>query len=421
MIKKTFEKVDEELFIETLDNGITVYMYPTKKTKNFYLSISVKYGACVEKYKVGNKVFDIIPGSAHFLEHKVMALSENVEISKKINELGSLANAWTSYRGTNYNIFGSINIKENLRILLELFYHPDITDESVEKEKGIIGEEIDMYKDNIDRNMYDHLYKNLFNNSFMRNTVVGERSDIEKITKESLMTVYNNFYIPKNTFIIVTGDFDTKEIIEEIKEYLSHLDLPNKEIPKIIKEKDDKKVSVPYEEITKNTEDVRVKLGIKIPRKNFAIKDNDLLRIYLNIIMSNNFSATSELFEKYKNENIVISIGSGINIIDDYVIIGISAFTNDGNLFIERIKKDINKLKLTKSDFERKKKLYLKGYICDFDNIEDVEYIICESIMLDEGLSYNDYSRINNMTYEEANKILKSFEFDNISIIRTVK
>lgn len=421
MIKKTFEKVDEELFIETLDNGITVYMYPTKKTKNFYLSISVKYGACTEKYKVGNKVFDIIPGSAHFLEHKVMALSENVEISKKINELGSLANAWTSYRGTNYNIFGSINIKENLRILLELFYHPDITDESVEKEKGIIGEEIDMYKDNIDRNMYDHLYKNLFNNSFMRNTVVGERSDIEKITKESLMTVYNNFYIPKNTFIIVTGDFDTKEIIEEIKEYLSHLDLPNKEIPKIIKEKDDKKVSVPYEEITKDTEDVRVKLGIKIPRKNFAIKDNDLLRIYLNIIMSNNFSATSELFEKYKNENIVISIGSGINIIEDYVIIGISAFTNDGNLFIERIKKDINKLKLTKSDFERKKKIYLKGYICDFDNIEDVEYIICESIMLDEGLSYNDYSRINNMTYEEANKILKSFEFDNISIIRTVK
>ena len=137
--------------------------------------------------------------------------------------------------------------------------------------------------------------------------------------------------------------------------------------------------------------------------------------------MSNNFSATSELFEKYKNENIVISIGSGINIIDDYVIIGISAFTNDGNLFIERIKKDINKLKLTKSDFERKKKIYLKGYICDFDNIEDVEYIICESILLDEGLSYNDYSRINNMTYEEANKILKSFEFDNISIIRTVK
>ena len=113
MKKKIFEKVDEELYIETLDNGITVYMYPTKKTKNFYLSISVKYGACVEQYKIGNKIYDIIPGTAHFLEHKVMALSENIEISKRINELGSLANAWTSYRGTNYNIFGSINIIDN--------------------------------------------------------------------------------------------------------------------------------------------------------------------------------------------------------------------------------------------------------------------------------------------------------------------
>ena len=278
-----------------------------------------------------------------------------------------------------------------------------------------------MYKDNIDRLMYDHLYNNLFNDSFMKHTVVGERSDIEKITKDSLMTIYNNFYIPKNTFIIVTGDFDTNEILEEIKEYISHLELPNKEIPKIIKKKDDEKVSIPYEEITKNAENVRVKIGIKIPRSNFNIEDNTLLRLYLNIILSNNFSATSELFEKYKNENIVISMSGGINIIDDYVIIGISAFTNDGNLFIERIKKDVNKLKLTKSDFERKKKLYLKGYICDFDNIEDIEYIICESIIMDEGLDYNEYSKINDMTFEKANEVLKSLEFDNISIVKTIK
>ena len=107
-----------------------------------------------------------------------------------------------------------------------------------------------------------------------------------------------------------------------------------------------------------------MKIGTKIPRSNFNIEDNTLLRLYLNIILSNNFSATSELFEKYKNENIVISMSGGINIIDDYVVLCCSAFTNDGNLFIERIKKDVNKLKLTKSDFERKKKLYLKGYIC---------------------------------------------------------
>ena len=81
MKKKTFEKVDESIYVDKLKNGIEVYLYPTKKTKNFYITISVKYGAGVTKYKVGNKTVNVIPGSAHFLEHKVMALSANPKIS----------------------------------------------------------------------------------------------------------------------------------------------------------------------------------------------------------------------------------------------------------------------------------------------------------------------------------------------------
>ena len=82
---KTFKKVDEKVYIEKLDNGLEVYLYKTDKTKNFYITISVKYGARITKYKVGNRVVDVIPGSAHFLEHKVMALSENKEIINKIS------------------------------------------------------------------------------------------------------------------------------------------------------------------------------------------------------------------------------------------------------------------------------------------------------------------------------------------------
>ena len=134
MIKKTYEKVNEDIYIEKLKNGIEVYLYKTDKTKNFYITISVKYGASVTKYKVGKRVVDVIPGSAHFLEHKVMALSENPEISKRINDLGSLANAWTSYDGTNYNIFGSINLIENLKLLLDIFYNTDINEKNVSEE-----------------------------------------------------------------------------------------------------------------------------------------------------------------------------------------------------------------------------------------------------------------------------------------------
>ena len=418
---KTFKKVDEKVYTEKLDNGLEVYLYKTDKTKNFYITISVKYGARITKYKVGNRVVDVIPGSAHFLEHKVMALSENKEISKRINDLGSLANAWTSYYGTNYNIFGSINLIENLKLLLDIFYNTNITEKSVEEEKGIIGEEIDMYKDQIDSLMYTKLFDNLFNKSYCKHTVVGEREDIEKITAKSLNNVYNDYYVPNNTFIVVTGNFDTKEVMTTIKEYMKKLNQKPKELPKRIKEKEVETVSIPYEEIKKDMENTRVKYAIKMKKNIFGIKDDNILKDYLGIILSNNFSATSELFERYKDNEIVIGMNYGINVIDDYLIININALTNDGNKFIENIEKDIKKLKLNKEEFERKKKKYLKSYILDFDNIEDVEYLISLSLMMDGKIDYNEYDKLVNLNYKEANRIMKLINYDNVSVIRTIK
>ncbi len=421
MIKKTFEKVNESIYYEKLDNGLEVYLYPTNKTKNFYITISVKYGARVTKYKLNNKTYDVIPGSAHFLEHKVMALSENKEISERINNLGSLANAWTNYRGTNYNIFGSINLKENLRLLLDIFYNTNINEKCVNEEKGIIGEEIDMYKDQIGSLMSMHLLNNLFSTSYIKNTVVGERSDIEKITAKSLNKIYDDYYVPNNTFIIVTGNFDQDDIMNEIKTYISKLKLKKKELPKIVKSREKDTVCVAYEEIDKKTDEIRVNYAIKMNKKVFGYKDDTLLRYYISMILSSNFSATSPLFEKYKNNDIVIDMSTNANIIDNHVVIVVKALCNDANKFLDNISKDIKKLNLEEDMFERKKKLFLKSYILDFDNIEDVEYNICTSIIYDGKVNYNEYSYINNMKYTEAKRILNLFNFDNVSIIRTIK
>lgn len=418
---KTFKKVDEKVYTEKLDNGLEVYLYKTDKTKNFYITISVKYGARITKYKVGKKVVDVIPGSAHFLEHKVMALSENKEISKRINDLGSLANAWTSYYGTNYNIFGSINLIENLKLLLDIFYNTNINEKSVNEEKGIIGEEIDMYQDQIDSLMYSKLFDNLFTKSYSKHTVVGEREDIAKITAKSLNEIYNDYYVPNNTFIIVTGNFDTEEVMNTIKDYMKNIKVKPKELPKRIKEREKEIVCIPYEEIKKDMENTRVKYAIKMKKKIFGIKDDNILKDYLGLILSNNFSATSELFERYKDNDIVIGMSYGVSIIDDYLIININALTNDGNKFIENIKEDIKKLKLNEEEFERKKKKYLKSYILDFDNIEDVEYLLSLSLMMDNKIDYNEYDKLIALNYKEASRIMKLINFDYTSIIRTIK
>lgn len=421
MKTKEFKKVNEKVYMGKLDNGLEVYLYKTDKTKNFYITISVKYGARITKYKINNKIVDIIPGSAHFLEHKVMALSENKEISKRINELGSLANAWTSYYGTNYNIFGSINLIENLKILLDIFYNPNITEKSVEEEKGIIGEEIDMYKDQIESLMYNHLFDNLFTNAYCKNTVVGERKDIEKITAKDLNNIYNDFYTPNNTFIVVTGNFDENEVINTIKDYISKLKLSKKEVPKRIKEKEKDSVPVPYEEIQKSMENIRLIYSLKMKKKTFGIKDDNILKDYLGIILSSNLSASSEIFERYKNNDIVYGMNYGVTTIDDYLILNINALTNDSNKFLENISQDIKNLKLSKEEFERKKKKYLKSYILDFDNIEDVEYIISTSLMMDNKIDFNEYDKIANLNYDEVVRVMKLIDNTNIAIVRTSK
>lgn len=422
---KTFSKVDEKIYYEKLDNGLEVYLYPTNKTKNFYITISVKYGANVTKYKNEKETIEVIPGSAHFLEHKVMALSENEEISKRINDLGSLANAWTSYYGTNYNIFGSINLRENLKLLLDIFYNTNINEKNVEEEKGIIGEEIDMYKDQLDGLLSQKLFNNLFHESYVKNTVLGERSDIEKITAKHLNQIYKDFYATNNTFIVVCGDFDENEVLEDIKEYMKKVKVKKTPVPKRIKKKDLPTVSALYEEFDKKVSNPRVKYAIKIDKSLFGIKDETILKYYVGLILSTNLSVTSKLFEKYKNNGIVISMSFGVNVIDDYLIISVSALCKDEQKFIENIEKDIKTLVIEKEEFERKKKSILKNVIIDFDSIEEIEYNITTSLMMDGEIDFDIYNSVNNMEYDMCQNvidtIISNINTNNISIIKTIK
>ena len=418
MKKYTFEKVDESIYKETLDNGLEIYMYPTKKTKNFYITISVKYGSRVLKYEVGNEENEVIPGSAHFLEHKVMAISENERFSSKLKELGSFANAWTNSYGTNYNLFGSKDIYENIRILLDIFYNTNINDKNVDEEKGIIGEEIDMYKDRINVHMHELMFKNLFSKSYVRNTTVGERKDIEKITSNSLNKIYNDFYIPNNTFIIVCGDFDTKECLNVIKKEINKYKPIKKEIPSLITEKEPIEVNKKYEEIIKDVESEKVRIGFKIKKDLLGINDDNILRYYLDIILSCYISPTSKLFEKYKMNELFFGGGYNVSIVDDYLVLCVTAECKDADKFIKQVLKDIKNIKITKEDFERKKKIYLKAYITDFDSIEDIEYNICMSLFIDGYINYKEYSDIINLNYEDACKIISKLNFDNYCIIK---
>ena len=163
MKKIILNNLDEFVYEEKLSNGVRVYLYPTDKTKNFYITVSVKYGGKIKEYSLnGKKPHKIIPGTAHFLEHKVMNFTNRKKVLDKINELGLYANAYTSFDITNYNMYGSKNPIESLKLLLDLFYNLNINKKNVESEKGIISEEFKMYNDNPNFRINKQVVNNVF-------------------------------------------------------------------------------------------------------------------------------------------------------------------------------------------------------------------------------------------------------------------
>jgi predicted Zn-dependent peptidase len=418
-----FNKLDEVVYYEKIKNKIDLFLYPTEKTKNFYATFSVKYGAKVVSYSLENKddKFTIIPGSAHFLEHKIMDTNYHKKEFEMINNLGSFSNAYTTYNGTNYNIFGSEDILTNLKILFDLVLNPKLNEKSVEVEKQIIGEEIGLYKDDIIEFMFEKLKNNLYFNDYPKNSVLGEKEDINNITYEGLIKVYKDFYNLNNMFIVVTGNFNMNEVVEYINNYFNKIKRIPKFKAKINKIKEPEDINISYEEITKDVEEPRVFIGYKLLRNDLPRIDDFKLIRYLNMIMSTKLGPTSELYEKYKNEKLIINLSYSVTNFDNYFVIIIEALTDNSKKYIENIIKDISKYEIDKETFERKKKNLISSLIMTFENIEDVEEIITSHMFNYNKVYNNSYDLINELNFKEVKLVEKSINYDKYSILKTIK
>ncbi len=418
MNKIVFNNIDEVMYKEKLDNGVDVYLYPTNKTKNFYITVSVKYGGKVKKYSVnGSKPKDITPGIAHFLEHKIMNFTNREKESNIINELGLYANAYTSFDITNYNIFGSKDPKTSLKLLLDLFYNLNINEKNVESEKGIISEEFKMYENNPNYRINKQVTNNIFKKSYLKDSLVGNLDEINRISVGELKRVYNDFYTPKNTFICVTGNFDINEIIFFIRDYMKNIKGVNKRI-KTYKLKDQKDVVNKYMEIEESITIPRVIYSLKIDKKSINIKDRILKRYYLNFIFSSLFSNTSDIYENYKSNKLMYSMSYDITDAGDYYLMNLKMTTDNPDKLINKIKKDMNSPKINSNTFYRKKKMFLNNLILGFENIEDVEDMITNHIIRVNKIINNSYGMLKLMNYKEMNNVLNSIDFSNYSILK---
>ena len=225
---------DTEIFHEVLPNGLNVYLLPYKNKNNYFISYFTKFGSVnLEFIPCGEKKMTTVPeGIAHFLEHKMFEQEDGITPFEFYAKSGTGCNASTGFKATRYIVYGTNNLKENLEYLIKYLNNPYFTKENVEKEKGIIAEEIKMYDDNPEWILTEEVEKATFKNHPIRNDIAGYIDTIEKITSEDLYRCYNTFYQPSNMGLIVGGDFNTEEILTLIKNNQYLIDKKKTPLPK---------------------------------------------------------------------------------------------------------------------------------------------------------------------------------------------
>lgn len=412
-MKKIDFNYGEIVYKEVLDNGLTVYLYPTNKSKNFYITVSTHFGAEVMSYKKNNKVYDVTKGSAHFLEHRVMDFTKNVDAMNKINELGSIVNAYTTYKGTNYNLYGVEDIYTNMGLLFDRVFKANIKKEDVEMERGIILEEYYMYDADPYYKAQTTLLKNCFNSSFIKYLVIGTEDGIKTVSYKELNRLYKDFYTLDNMFIVVTGNFILEDVLNYINNYMKGIKTTKCNC-KVIKPVENYKVNVSYEELTGSTDEAKIVIGYKV--KNSNPKKKIVNRLLMDMILSENFDKTGSSYLRLMNEGLN-RFSYFVEEVDDYFLIAFTGSTNEYEKFTNIIDEEIKNLDFTKEALERKTKGYISNLILSFEYIENVEDNITSGLFDYNKVLNNMESIIKKVTLNDVKEVIKCIDITNKSVL----
>ncbi|WP_306009583.1 EF-P 5-aminopentanol modification-associated protein YfmH [Bacillus sp. MMSF_3328] len=213
-----FDQLKEKLYYEKMANGLDVYILPKQGFNKTYATFTTKYGSVDNHFvPLGQEEFVKVPdGIAHFLEHKLFE-KEDGDVFQQFSKQGASANAFTSFTRTAYLFSSTSDVERNLETLIDFVQDPYFTEKTVEKEKGIIGQEITMYDDNPDWRLYFGLIQNMYQNHPVKIDIAGTVESISHITKDLLYECYNTFYHPSNMLLFVTGPVDPEAIMGQIR------------------------------------------------------------------------------------------------------------------------------------------------------------------------------------------------------------
>jgi len=405
MKKITLNGQGVEVFYEELDNGLRVCLIPFKDKKNYFASYTTKYGSIHLDFVVDGKEISTVPGIAHFLEHKMFEQEDGIKPFEFFAKTGTVCNASTSPERTRYIVSGTDALEDNINYLIDYVNSPYFTDENVEKEKGIIIEELNMYKSRPDFMVHERNKEAVFNTHPIRLDVGGTADSVNSITKEDLYTCYNAFYNPSNMVLVVGGTFNVEDIMTLVKnnESLSSKGNKNKIELKKIKEKEavkDKKVEMEVAQLAVSRAVISIKTDIGLSSKDYKYRE------YATMLLNILYGSSAIFREKLFTSGLVTNFSVEPFYVDNLMVIEFNIETNKPKEVVDKVINYFKTQKITKEELERTKKVWISSIVFG----TDIVYSMVNSIVSD----LLTYGKIINDRID----IVKSAKLDNLELIR---
>jgi len=414
----------DKVYKTTLKSGLKVFVCPRKDyTKKMGMFGTVFGSIDNELVDIDTKERSKVPdGIAHFLEHKLFE-QEDANALDVFSKMGVDSNAYTSFDQTVYYFETADNYDECLDKLIEFVSTPYFTDENVEKEKGIIAQEIKMYEDEPNAACYYNLLRTLYKNHPINIDIAGTVESISKIDKETLYKCYYSYYNLKNMFLIIIGNVDVENIIDKADKLIDKY-YSNRKTDVIERTKIDEPEEIQCKEIIK-------KLPISMPVEYIGFKmktqkgkETVKATIITDLINEICFSASSDFYQELYKDGIVVSepylaFESG----REFSHVLLSSYVTNIEKFEERVVEYIEKLKQYGVDKDRFDTMLRKKQGEAIYNSEKLSWIyrsIIESVIQDIDV-YDEINLLKTITKQEIDTFIKeNFNFDKMTTSKVV-
>ena len=408
---------NEEQVVSVLENGLTVIVHQKKGFRSTSALFGTYFGAMTLVQMVDDRKVHYPAGVAHFLEHKLFE-PEEMDVLSTFTNMGANANAFTSYHETVCYFSTTHDYQEPLSTLLDFVQGFNTSEDKVEKEKGIIAQELLMYQQMPQFQLHMSLYKAMYHNLGLNQDIAGSLESIEATRFEDIMQAYQANYHPSQMVLSIVTPHSISEILSFVKNNQSQKVFAKETRVETVLLEETEAVVSEYTELIMEVTTPKVAVGFKQSFKLMNPKEVFFQELYLKYLTALVFTGRNHNYQQWLDDKIISDNFSVFyDVGENYCFIGFTNETDDEQAFKQFLTSQLDNIKLDQKDFDALKRRYIGESITSLENGEDVAVDNFRAYEI--GLNLKEQiDALQNITFDELEDFSRSLRTDLVSVVK---